>query len=103
MRIAIPFNRTPGFIFFNYNLIISSRQSIYEQPVFLSLCGRDSQYGWRPRFIEAGIPSVDIIDFDYPYWHTSQDTSDKTSADSLRIVGETVATWLIEECCDLGY
>lgn len=54
-------------------------------------------------FLEAGIPAVDIIDIDYPYWHTSQDTYDKTSAESLRIVGETVTTWLTEKCRDLGF
>ncbi len=40
--------------------------------------------------IEAGVPTVDLIDFDYPYWHTLQDTPDKCSAASLRAVGETV-------------
>ena len=30
-------------------------------------------------FLEAGIPAVDLIDFDYPYWHTTQDTPDKVS------------------------
>ncbi|HEX9029983.1 MAG TPA: M28 family peptidase, partial [Anaerolineales bacterium] len=48
-------------------------------------------------FLNAGIPAVDIIDFDYPYWHTTQDTIDKTSAGSLKIVGETIQTWLLEE------
>lgn len=46
-------------------------------------------------FIKAGIPAVDIIDFDYPYWHTSQDTLDKVSAESLRVVGETLLAWLL--------
>jgi Zn-dependent M28 family amino/carboxypeptidase len=45
-------------------------------------------------FQEAGIPSVDIIDFDYPYWHTTSDTMDNISADSLEIVGKTVLEWL---------
>jgi glutaminyl-peptide cyclotransferase len=45
-------------------------------------------------FVEAGIPAVDLIDFDYPYWHTTQDTPDKVSAESLRAVGETLLTWL---------
>jgi len=45
-------------------------------------------------FLEAGIPAVDIIDFDYPYWHTTEDTIDKVSAESLAIVGETVLAWL---------
>jgi Zn-dependent M28 family amino/carboxypeptidase len=46
-------------------------------------------------FLEAGIPAVDIIDFDYPYWHTVQDTPDKVSAESLQAVGETVQAWVM--------
>jgi hypothetical protein len=37
------------------------------------------------------IPTVDLIDFDYPYWHTLGDTPDKCSAESLQVVGRTVA------------
>ncbi|MEJ2411702.1 MAG: M28 family peptidase [Anaerolineales bacterium] len=45
-------------------------------------------------FLEAGIPAVDIIDFDYPYWHTTLDTADKVSQESLAAVGETLAGWI---------
>lgn len=45
-------------------------------------------------FLQAGIPAMDIIDFDYPYWHTVDDTLDKVSAASLQIVGETLLAWL---------
>ena len=45
-------------------------------------------------FLEAGIPAVDIIDFDYPYWHTTQDTADKVSAESLGTVGNTLLEWI---------
>ena len=45
-------------------------------------------------FIDAGIPAVDLIDFDYPYWHTGQDTADKVSAASLEAVGRTLLEWL---------
>jgi Zn-dependent M28 family amino/carboxypeptidase len=48
-------------------------------------------------FVEAGIPAIDIIDFDYPYWHTVQDTPDKVSAESLRIVGDTLHTWVMQQ------
>jgi glutaminyl-peptide cyclotransferase len=44
---------------------------------------------------KAGIPTADIIDFDYPYWHTLQDTPDKCSAETLAIVGRTVLQWLM--------
>ena len=48
-------------------------------------------------FLEAGIPAVDIIDFDYPYWHTIEDTLDKVSAQSLQVVGDTLLAWLISQ------
>jgi glutaminyl-peptide cyclotransferase len=48
-------------------------------------------------FLEAGIPAVDIIDFDYPYWHTTQDTPDKVSAQSLQVVGETLQVWVMQQ------
>jgi hypothetical protein len=41
-------------------------------------------------FLEAGIPAADLIDFDYPYWHTTQDTADKVSAESLERVGRVL-------------
>jgi glutaminyl-peptide cyclotransferase len=43
-------------------------------------------------FVQKGVPSVDIIDFNYGYqnafWHTPQDTMDKLSAQSLTIIGD---------------
>jgi len=44
----------------------------------------------------AGIPAIDLIDFDYPPWHTPEDTMDKLSAESLRIVGAVAAYYLSE-------
>jgi Zn-dependent M28 family amino/carboxypeptidase len=45
-------------------------------------------------FLRAGIPALDLIDFDYgpgnSYWHTERDTLDKLSAGSLRITGEVL-------------
>jgi glutaminyl-peptide cyclotransferase len=40
--------------------------------------------------IERGIPSVDLIDFNYPSWHTVSDTPDKCSASSLEKIGTLV-------------
>ncbi|MBN1427384.1 MAG: M28 family peptidase [Anaerolineae bacterium] len=45
-------------------------------------------------FLEKGFPSVDIIDFDYPFWHTVDDTIDKVSSDSLRRVGRVLEVFL---------
>ncbi|HWP35938.1 MAG TPA: M28 family peptidase [Gemmatimonadales bacterium] len=38
--------------------------------------------------LEAGFRAIDVIDLDYPHWHTPEDTLDKVSARSLEIVGE---------------
>jgi Zn-dependent M28 family amino/carboxypeptidase len=45
-------------------------------------------------FLRAGMPAVDIIDFEYPHWHTRADTLDKVSAGSLEQVGRTLQAWL---------
>lgn len=45
-------------------------------------------------FLSKGLQAIDIIDFDYPYWHTLEDTADKVSPESLRMVGEVLITWL---------
>jgi Zn-dependent M28 family amino/carboxypeptidase len=42
-------------------------------------------------FLRLGVPALDLIDFDYPPWHTDDDTIDKLSAQSLEIVGSVVA------------
>jgi glutaminyl-peptide cyclotransferase len=48
-------------------------------------------------FIQLGIPAIDIIDFNYPYWHTTQDTFDKVSSASLEQVGRTLQQWLLSK------
>ena len=45
-------------------------------------------------FLGRGIPSIDVIDFDYQYWHTVADTADKVSPDSLERVGDTLQVFL---------
>jgi len=45
-------------------------------------------------FVRRGYPSVLIIDFDYTYWHTTQDTLERVSADSLQRVGIVLQTLL---------
>ena len=49
-----------------------------------------SVYDDHMPFVEAGKAYIDIIDFDYPAWHTTGDTGDKCSAASLKAVGDTV-------------
>jgi hypothetical protein len=41
-------------------------------------------------FVQAGVPSVDIIDLDYEPWHTAKDTLDAVSARSLQVVGDAL-------------
>jgi glutaminyl-peptide cyclotransferase len=43
---------------------------------------------------KAGIRAIDVVDFDYPAWHTQYDTLDKVSAASLQVVGD-VAVQLV--------
>jgi Zn-dependent M28 family amino/carboxypeptidase len=49
-------------------------------------------------FIRAGISAVDLIDYDYGFnhsvWHTPNDTLDKISPHSLKIVGDIVVRTL---------
>lgn len=55
----------------------------------------------RP-FLNRGIPALDIIDFNYPYWHTTQDTCDKLSVDSLMRVGRVVEETLEQRRLDFA-
>jgi glutaminyl-peptide cyclotransferase len=43
----------------------------------------------------VGVPTIDLIDFDYPPWHTADDTIDKLSAESLETVGRVVVYYLL--------
>jgi len=43
---------------------------------------------------KIGIPTFLIIDFEYPYWHTTEDTIDKCSAESLEAVANSVLNYI---------
>ncbi|MCS6954049.1 MAG: M28 family peptidase [Bryobacterales bacterium] len=49
-------------------------------------------------FLRAGVPAVNLIDFDYgpghSWWHTERDTLDKLSARSFQVVGDVILEWL---------
>ena len=47
-----------------------------------------------PLRMTGGIPTCDIIDFDYPHWHTTQDIPANCSAKSLGLVGQVMLSWL---------
>jgi Zn-dependent M28 family amino/carboxypeptidase len=42
----------------------------------------------------AHIPTCDVIDFDYPYWHTTMDVPNRCSGESLVKVGRVLVRWL---------
>jgi hypothetical protein len=46
--------------------------------------------------LQSGIRCINIIDFEYPYWHTSEDTPDKCSDESLKVVGEVILRLVYE-------
>jgi len=48
-------------------------------------------------FNNAGIPAVDVLGWEYPHWHTLQDTAEKCSPDSLKAVGDVMAKVIYDE------
>lgn len=46
------------------------------------------------RLLDAGLPAVDVVDFEYPAWHTHRDSTDQVAAASLAEVAR-VAAWLV--------
>lgn len=65
-------------------------------PAFIPTPGYEVNDDHLP-LIRVGIPCIDIIDFDYDYWHTLEDTPDKCSPESLEQVGMLVLSLLYEE------
>lgn len=90
-------------LFYERNSDQKLRQSIWETAAGLGYDAfipelKYSMIDDHTPFVKQGIPAVDIIDFDYPYWHTPQDTLDKVSASSLEAVGRTLQAWLTDRC-----
>ena len=46
---------------------------------------------------KVGIRAIDVVDFDYPHWHTPNDTPDKVKAASLQTVGDLVLALIREQ------
>ncbi len=55
---------------------------------------RHNVYDDHAPFLEAGIPAVDVIDFDYPAWHTAGDDLTQVAPGSLGQVGRTLLWYL---------
>lgn len=51
---------------------------------------------------KAGVPTLDIIDMDYAYWHTPGDTADKLGAESLETVGRVTLLMVEKYLLDKG-
>ena len=56
--------------------------------------GREVRDDHLPLNEIGGIPTIDLIDFDYPFWHKADDLPENCSAESLEEVGRVIATWL---------
>jgi Zn-dependent M28 family amino/carboxypeptidase len=70
------------------NLIWTAARRLNHQSVFIdetTLVADD-----HLPFLAAGVPAVDIIDLDYPQWHTPDDTLEHVSARSLQVVGDVL-------------
>jgi Zn-dependent M28 family amino/carboxypeptidase len=65
-------------------------------PAFIPTPGYEVTDDHLP-LLRVGIPTIDIIDFDYDYWHTLEDTPDKCSPESLKQVGQVVLSLLYEK------
>jgi Zn-dependent M28 family amino/carboxypeptidase len=46
--------------------------------------------------IQAGIPAVNLVDFNYEFWHTLEDVAENCSAASLQAVGDVVLAWVYQ-------
>lgn len=91
LKITIPHNSTA-----NLRVLALAVAEATKDRTKIGLCDGDILDDHYP-FLELGYPAVDLIDFDYgsspglnDYWHTSKDTLDKLSADSLLTTGRIV-------------
>ena len=91
LNITIPRNCSKGLV----TQLFSAAHEMGVRPVF-SL-GPGSILDDHVPFLLAGMPAIDVIDFEYgsapglnDYWHTEEDTMDKLSAESMQTVGDVI-------------
>jgi glutaminyl-peptide cyclotransferase len=60
---------------------------------FIARQGREVRDDHLP-LLRAGIPTIDLIDFDYRFWHKADDLPENCSAESLADVGRVITAWL---------
>ena len=86
--------QAPELVFDIWNLAIELGFSEFEMKMGIPIV--DDHFVF---YNQTKIPSIDIIDFNYPnkeknYWHTLEDTPDKCSAESLEAVGTVLINYL---------
>ncbi len=77
-------------------LVWSTARKLGKQGVFIP----SSKHTLTDDHVElqkAGIKAIDVVDFDYPAWHTPDDTIDKVSAASLQVVGDVAMALIRQE------
>jgi Zn-dependent M28 family amino/carboxypeptidase len=63
---------------------------------FPSIIGDDMDDDHLP-LIQRGVPTMDLIDFSYPQWHTVEDTPEHCSQKSLEAVGDALESFLTKQ------
>lgn len=87
-------------IYYEWNSSLALQERIWQEAASLGYdryfipSYKHAIYDDHIPFIRLGMQSALIIDFDYTYWHTTHDTLDKVSADSLQRVGHVLQSML---------
>ena len=73
-----------------YGIAIEQGATFFEPRKFSSTPVQDDHVPLNA----AGIPAIDLIDFDYPHWHKITDTPENCSPDGMKQVAGVLFTWL---------
>jgi glutaminyl-peptide cyclotransferase len=91
LNITIPRNSSKTLV----NELFAAAHEVGVRPTFS--IGPGSILDDHVPFLLAGMPAIDVIDFEYgsapglnDYWHTAEDTLDKLSVKSMKTVGDVV-------------
>jgi glutaminyl-peptide cyclotransferase len=95
LTVTVPANSTPALV----RLALDAAQAEGRRAAFRLTDAKVTDD--HVPFLSAGIPSLDLIDFEFgsapgrnDYWHTPQDTLDKLSPESLQLMGRVVIRML---------
>ncbi|XP_060085384.1 glutaminyl-peptide cyclotransferase-like [Ylistrum balloti] len=86
-------------IYRDFGATASLETAPWQQAKKLKISAFQANYRYRilddhVPFLRQGIPAAILIDFEYPYWHTTEDTVDKVTASSLSQVGQVIEAWI---------